>query len=52
MNFVVLMNMNMNMNNLRVGQVHVVVSRKPSIYFINLPVLHYELCCSDKYEQC
>jgi hypothetical protein len=46
MNFVVLI----NMNNLSVGQVHVVVSRKPDIIFINLPV-HYELCCADKYEQ-
>jgi hypothetical protein len=46
MNFVVLI----NMNNLSVGQVHVVVSHKPDIIFINLPV-HYELCCSNKYEQ-
>jgi hypothetical protein len=46
MNFVVLI----NMNNLSVGQVHVVVSRKPDIIFINLSV-HYELCCADKYEQ-
>jgi hypothetical protein len=47
MNFVVLI----NMNNLSVGQVvHIVVSRKPDIVFINLPV-HYELCCPDKYEQ-